>query len=236
MMFISAASGARSQSQILAPCASDAPVWTCSACAVRVSFAPGFTLPSDLPDGWIRDGELRCLACCRAAVAEAAKAAGGDPKVIRRAIRHALVAFEWRRTPDASAREITKRTGGSLTLVAEVRSDLVAAGELEAAAPRPPVERPAKRTRTVPRTEPTRRARRKRRSLADRHPELVAELRRDPRRTNPQIADAAGMTASTFAGRRQIVRAVRLALEQAGEISVYRATGGTPHHRQKVAA
>lgn len=178
--------------------------WTCSGCGLRVSFATGFA-PSfgSTPPGWSRapDDSLTCKRCRREEIIVSAKDAGAS----RESIGRQLAAFEWRLAPDAETTAIARRVRVdaliSASAVEQVREQLRAAGEI--AAPPPP---------TIQRRE-----------------RAIAELRRDPRRSNRQIVEGLGDLAPSF---RTLSR-IRGQLEQAGEIERWR---GGQRARSKAAA
>lgn len=158
------------------------PTWTCATCQVTARY----TDPSrvDPPAGWTEDhGSWRCLACGREAAVEAALAAAGPKAKPGRVKGEALARFELLRNPGRTDAMIAKAAGTYAAVVRGVRSEL---------AEQPPVaDRPSRNPGAGRRVE--------------------AELRRDTRRSNVEIARVAG------AGDQTVSR-TRRRLEAAGEI------------------
>jgi len=159
------------------------PEWTCASCSVRTTIAPGHPVP-DLPAGWTRQGgNLRCLACGRAAAVEAALAAADSKAKPGRVKGEALARFELLRNPERTDAMIAKAAGTYAAVVRGVRSEI--------AAQLPTTGRPSRNPGAGRRVE--------------------AELRRDPHRSNVEIARAADTGDQT-------VSRLRRRLEAAGEI------------------
>ncbi len=170
------------------------PPWTCSACGMTVRYAPGATVPVELPNGWSRNGgALRCLACRRQAVSDAATAAHAEASESerRRAARAALTRFELERDPNRRDGEIGRLIGVTGAVVSEVRRKLIAAGEISG--------RRSARSGVFRSKNPGAGLR------------AEAELRRNPGRSNAEIARSLGIGAQTVARARK-----RICAEQEG--------------------
>jgi hypothetical protein len=218
--------------------------WTCSTCAVSVRYLPGFAPSGELPNGWApRGDELRCLGCRWRELTSEAEAEGlGRKETARR-----LAAFEVGRAPADSNKRIAGRlrrtvsavsAAVSPSLVAEVRTELIASGEVESQRrpPRPPAAQPAPALVRAPCRPGSLTPAPPRPSYAERYPAVAAELRRDPRRSNPAVADAADLNGPSFEARRHLVRSVRIEMERTGVIERWRSGGGAPTHRSKATA
>lgn len=187
--------------------------WTCSSCSVTSRFLDG----GGPPARWVRHGcTWHCLRCERERLREL-----GDEH---------LVTFELKADPRRTNSAIGKAAGLPVITVEHVRRRLLAEGEITSRnRPKPaqaPAQRPERQGSSKPKPKP-----RPRPSLAELHPRVVEELRANPRRTNRAIFVASGEPPLPSA--IGIVRQLRRGLEQAGEIEVYRARGGRPHHRSK---
>ena len=180
--------------------AAQAPSWTCSACGVTTRYLPGHGPEGDLPPGFTEadDGTFRCLPCQRQAVRDAL---GEDAST--EALADSLIAFEHGR----QLADDTPRT---------IRSRLLALGL-------PPRVVSLTRIRELAQAEPLGSAapesngRGTRAEQAARREAIVAELRRDPRRSNAEVAAVLGCPESTV-GR------TRRRLEAAGKIERHRAS------------
>jgi hypothetical protein len=213
-------------------CATDAPAspsWTCSGCGVAVRYMSGSKTPA-FPSGWARNGDgLLCLACRREAVRREAQREGADPKEARRAV----VRFELTREPFARPSDVRLRTGATLPVVHRVRKELREAGLIPASPPTPRRESNVKKKTNVKTEIISPKSRPRRGSYPERYPAVADELRRDPRRTNPEVARAAGLDGRSLAAARNLVRLVRVEMEAAGEIARWRSKGGAPMHRRR---
>jgi hypothetical protein len=146
--------------------------------------------------------------------------------------RHELV-----RDPSVPNATIVKRLHScgykariSANAVSMMRSELIASGAIR----RRPSGRKPKPPRRTSKPKPAPKPRR-RRTYAERYPAVARELRADPLRPNPEIADAAQLDGPSLGARRGIVRLVRIELEAAGAIARHRVKGGATHHRSRAA-
>jgi hypothetical protein len=195
-------------------------IWRCTSCEVAVSYAPGHPVP-DAPAGWTEDhGSWRCLACGREAAVEAALAAASPAAKPGRVKGEALARFELLRNPERTDAMIAKVAGTYAAVVGVVRSQLLEAGEIAHRRR----AKPAAASRPLARSRSATRSRRSRSKPAPPKPRKLrpaeradAELRRDPTRSNPTIAAAAGVGVRTVARRRAALRAAG-AISDSGEV------------------
>jgi hypothetical protein len=106
-----------------------APSWTCSRCAVTVSYLPGHD-PKGPPTGWRVDGDdVHCLACGRDLAAEEAyeAAEAGTSREDRAKLRaRGRIDFEVERDPERTNSEIARALRCSVPAVMKARRQLEA--------------------------------------------------------------------------------------------------------------
>lgn len=206
------------------PCASDAPAagpeWTCSRCAVV-----SLNAPSHVREKWQRadDGGRLCPSCVADRVAAAARDAAQaeltrDPGATDRAIADRVAAAGH---PSIRVREVTTArreliVEGVIPSPRDLARQRRKAVEAKVEAPKPEVPRPRRPKPPKPKPQLPKP---KRADYPAKYPAAAAELRRDSRRGNADIASALGLSSEST------VRRVRWALEAAGEIEVYRGNG-----------
>lgn len=111
----------------------DTKSWTCDRCEVTVQWMAGHEAAVDLPDNWVREGELlHCLGCRRDVAAESALIDLPEKTPLNDRVKlqsQARIEFEIQRVPEKTDGEVAKACRSSAAAVKKARVRLGLVGE-----------------------------------------------------------------------------------------------------------